>query len=238
MFELISKLAEILSSHWGGFVDGKRAGKDADVAAHLVRLLTGLQDLCVRGQQLLEMAERLVDGDDSPELSAEFVRLLDEQAQAVDGIRSQLDGSQTVLATIDADFYLDLAPLVDKKSGLLTRWCQQVARSHFSTTTLFFLPANDVTRIVDAGRSDTNGLGIHRPEYTVALAESIRSIGARAVRDIRQAPVSTREQVNTEIATARADLAGVRDYCSTLLSAIQETVGTEAMAMLRRKALR
>ncbi|WP_407285627.1 hypothetical protein [Streptomyces sp. BP-8] len=62
MFGLISKLAEILSSHWGRILSGRQLGRDADVARHLVRVVEALQDICVRGERLLVLAEKLLDG--------------------------------------------------------------------------------------------------------------------------------------------------------------------------------
>lgn len=76
MFGLISKLGEILSSYWGRFLDGKRLNRDADVARHLVFVLEALQDLCVRGERLLVLAEHLLDGDGSSQTTAKFARIL------------------------------------------------------------------------------------------------------------------------------------------------------------------
>lgn len=239
MFGLISKLAEILSSYWGRFLDGKRLDQDADVASHLVRLIEALQDLCVRGQQLLALAERLLDGG-SPETSAEFGELLGAQAQAVDGLQSVLEVSKRLLATVDARFYLDLAPLVDAKSGLLARWARQASLGRFSTTTLFFLPADDLTCLLEAGQAcaSPDGLAAERTTWVVAVADSIRDIRSREVRDIRVATVGAEEQVRVDIASARSDLKRAEEYCSTLLAATETAVGPEAMARLRRKLLR
>lgn len=239
MFGLISKLAEILSSYWGRFLDGRRLDQDADVASHLVRLVVALQGLCVRGEQLLVLAERLLDGDGSSQASAEFGGLLGEQARAVDGLRSVLDESKGLLATIDARFYLDLAPLVDAKSGLLARWSRQASLGRFSTTTLFFLPADDLERLIEAGRAGASpdGLEVERARYVVALADSIRDVRSREVRDIRLASTDAQEQVRADIRSARADLDRAKDCCSTLLGATETAVGPEAMARLRRKLL-
>jgi hypothetical protein len=240
MFGLISKLAEILSSYWGRFLDGKRLDQDTDVASYLVRLIEALQDLCVRGQQLLALAERLLDGG-SPETSAEFGRLLGAQAQAVDGLQSVLGESRMLLATVDARFYLDLAPLVDSKSGLLARWGRQATLGRFSTTTLFFLPADDLARLLEAGQACASPDGLlaaERTTWVVAVADGIRDIRSREVRDIRFAAVGAEEQVRADIASARADLKRAEEYCSTLLGATETAVGPEAMARLRRKLLR
>ena len=238
MFGLISKLAEILSSYWGRFLDGKRFDQDADVARHLVRLVVALQDLCVRGEQLLVLAERLLDGEGSSETSAKFAWILDEQAQAIDNLRSVLDESKGLLATVNTRFYIDLAPLVDTKSGLLARWGRQASLSRFSTTTLFFLPADDVTRLIDAGRASASPNGLdERASYVVATADTIRDIRSREVRDIRVATVGAHEQVRRDITSARADLERAKDYCSTLLGATETAVGPEPMARLRRELL-
>lgn len=239
MFGLVSTLAEILSSYWKRFLDGKHLDKDAAVARHLVRIVAALQDLCVRGERLLVLAERLLDGDGAPETSAEFTSVLGEQTQAVDELRSTLNGARSLLATIDAQFYLDLAPMVDAKSGLLARWHRQASLSGFSTTTLFFLPADDLTRLIAAGRAGAgpDGLDLERTTYVVAIADSLRNARSREVRDIRLATKGVQDQLRTEIASARADLTRTKHYCSDLLGATETAVGPEAMARLRRKLL-
>lgn len=237
MFGLISKLAEILSSYCERFLDGKRLGQDAEVARHLVHLVVALQDLCLRGEQLLVLAEQLLDGDKSAETSARFEGILREQARAVSDVREAIGKSKELLATIDARFYLDLAPLVDAKSGLLTRWERQAALSRFSTTTLFFLPGDGLVRLIEAGRASTgsDGLDRDRGAYVAAAADSIREVRTREVRDIRLATADAREQVQGDISSARADLERAKDYCSTLLGATETAIGSDAMARLRRE---
>jgi hypothetical protein len=143
------------------------------------------------------------------------------------------------MATIDAQIYLDLAPMVDQKSGLLTRWGRQATLSEFSTTTLFFLPADDLSRLIEVGRASAgpDGLDVERTTYVVAIADSVRNTRSREVRDIRLASQGVQDQVRTEIASARADLAHAKDYCLTLRGATETAVGPEAMARLRRKLL-
>ncbi|KUM73436.1 hypothetical protein [Streptomyces curacoi] len=239
MFGLISTLAEILSSHWGRLLDGRQLGRDAAVARHLMRVVVALQDLCLRGEQLLVLAAKLLDGEGTPETSAEFAGTLDQQAREVAGLRSLLDESKGLMATIDAQLYLDLAPLVDQKSGLLTRWGRQAALSEFSTTTLFFLPAGDLARLIETGRASAgpDGLDVQRTTYVVAVADSIRNTRSREVRDIRLAAQGVQDRVRAEIASARADLARAKEYCSTLRGATETAVGPEAMARLRRTLL-
>ncbi|HTU72146.1 MAG TPA: hypothetical protein VMG38_01375 [Trebonia sp.] len=239
MLGLISKLAEILSSYWGRFLDGKRLDQDADVARHLVCLVVALQGLCVRGEQLLALAGRLADGDESSRASDELGPLLAEQARAVDGLRRVLDESRGLLATIDARFYLDLAPLVDGKSGLLARWGRQASLGQFSTTTLFFLPADDLTSLIEAGRASASadGLDVERGGYVVATAGRIREARAREVRDIRRTSAVDRQQVRADITAAQADLDRAKGFCSALLGATEAAVGPEAMARLRRTLL-
>jgi hypothetical protein len=237
MLGLISKLAEILSSYWERFLDGKRLGQDAEVARHLVHLVVALQELCLRGDQLLVLAERLLDGDKSAETSARFEGVLSEQAQAVNDVREAIGESKELLATVDARFYLDLAPLVDAKSGLLTRWERQAELSRFSTTTLFFLPGDGLVRLIEAGRTIANsdGLDVERGTYVVATADSIRELRTREIRDIRRATADTKEQVRAEITSARTDLECAKDYCSKLLGATEAAIGSDAMARLRRE---
>lgn len=239
MFGLISKLAEILSSYLGRFLDGKRLGHDADVAHYVVGLVVALQSLCVRGEQILPLAEELLGSGGPSETSAEFGRLLGEQVRTVSNLRSVLDESKELLATIDVHFYLDLAPLIDAKSGLLARWDRQVSLSKFSTTTLFFLPSDDLISRIEVGRASTtpDGLDVDRSPYVVAMADSIRDLRSREVRDIRLANTAAQEQIRTDLTSARADIDRAKSCCSALLGATKATVGPDAMAKLRRGLL-
>lgn len=239
MFGLISKLAELLSAYWGRFLDGRSLDRNAEVAQHLVRVVVTIQDLCIRGERLLILAEGLFDADQSPEKSAEFTAILSEQVQSLERLQSVLDDSKTLLATVDAQFYPDMAPLIDKKSGLLVKWGQQASRGAFSTTTLFFLPSHDLIRVIEAGRASSGPYGLdgERTTYVVALAESIRNARSSEVRDIRLPTSGVQEQVRKEIVSARADLERAKNNCSALVGATETAVGSEAMARLRRKLL-
>ncbi|KAA5828426.1 hypothetical protein F1721_28720 [Saccharopolyspora hirsuta] len=236
MFELLSKLAEILSSYWERFLDGRRISQDARVAEHLVHVVVALQDVCVRGDRLLALAEGLLGDGGTPEGSAEFAATLKEQVRAVDAVRSTLDESRPLLTTVDPQFYLTLAPLVDRKSGLLTRWGRQASLSAFSTTTLFFLPAGEVARLVEIGRAiGGDGSGAERAEYVAATADSIRETRSREVRDIRRAAEGRADELRGELSAARADLARAVEHCSALYEKTEAAVGNEAMARLRRR---
>ncbi|MER7010398.1 hypothetical protein ABT324_03070 [Saccharopolyspora sp. NPDC000359] len=234
MFELFSKLAEVLSSYWDRFLDGRQVNRDARVAEHLVHVVVDLQDLCVRGERLLVLAEELLGDGGTPETAAEFTATLQEQARAVGAVRSTLEGSRALLTTVDPRFYLDLAPLVDRKSGLLTRWERQASLSAFSTTTLFFLPAGEVARLVEIGRA-IGADGADRAGYVVATAETIREIRSREVRDIRRVAGERADELRAELGAARADLAEAAERCSALCEATEAAVGSEAMTRLRRK---
>lgn len=167
----------------------------------------------------------------------EFEGLLELQVKAVGELRTALINCQALLATIDAGFYLELAPFLDTKSGLITRWSQQVWQSRFSTTTLFFLQADSLQRVVEIGRAQANpkGLNRERSAYLMAVADGIRSARSHEVRDLRHAVARNNQPtVKSEIATARADLARTRVLCGHLLAATQEAVGPEVMARLRR----
>lgn len=151
-----------------------------------------------------------------------------------------LEKSRALLATIDVEFYLELAPFLDEKSGLVTRWSQQVSQSRFSTTTLFFLPPDSLQRLVEIGRAHASPdrLGTERTDYLMAMADGIRDARSREIRDIRSAAARDNEvRVRAEITAARADLARTRGLCSRLLTATEEAVGPEAMTGLRRKLL-
>ncbi len=237
MFELVAKLAEILSAHWGRFLDGRRSAKDSEVAAHIVQVVLALQDLCVRGERLLVLAEERVGGSATPRTSAEFEGVLNDQVREIGALRLRLSDARALLTTVDPLFYPELAPVVDQKSGLLTRWSRQASLSAFSTTTLFFLPSGEVAHLVGNAATDPDD-DLDRGGSAQAVADGVRAVRARELRDIRTAAAKGAEAgVHAEIATARADLVRTKDFCAKLLGATETAVGPQAMARLRRELL-
>lgn len=233
MFTMLSKLAEILAKIGQGLLAYRRTAKDVDVAEALLRCVTALQDLRVRGEQLLALAEEMVDSAGRAE---EFAELVEEQAGAVRSLRSALVEAQALLAAVDAGIYLELVPFLDEKSGLLTRWGKQAADGPLSTTTLFFLPAEALDRVIAIGKAEVtaDGLSGERLDYLLALNNSIRSAQSHEVRDLSGAVLERRlPVVKQEIATARADLGQTKVLCEQLLAATEKAVGPEVMARLR-----
>lgn len=237
MFTMLSKLAEILAEFGYRLLAYRRTTEDADVAAAMLRCAMALQDLCVRGERLLSLAEEMVDGAARHGAAEEFADLVKQQAGAVNSLRSALVDTQTLLATVDAGIYLELMPFLDVKSGLMTRWGQQAALSRFSTTTLFFLPTETLDRAIAIWKAHAtlDGLTDERSDYLLSVTDGIRSARSREVRDLSRA-VTARHLpvVKQEIATARADLVRTKTLCGQLLAAMQEAVGSEVMARLRR----
>lgn len=187
---------------------GRRVAKDAEVATELIRMTLALQDLCVRGERLLALADEFVDGHVRPGSVEEFEGLLDRQVQAVDALRATLIDRQALLVTIDAGLYLELAPFLDTKSGLIARWSQQVSQSRFSTTTLFFLPAASLHQAIEIGQIQANrdGLNRERFDYLLAVADGIRSARSHEVRDLRRAMAPDKEaMIRSEITVAKAE---------------------------------
>ena len=174
MFGLLSTLAEMLASYGQRLFDGRRARRDIEVAAELVDVVVALQDLAVRGERLLALADSFVAGAADPGAVRTFGELLDAQLAALARLGERLRGSAALLATVDPAFGMDLAILLDGKSGLLTRWQQQMGQSRFSTTTLFLLPADAVREVFDVGRTqiDATGLDTERTEYVAASLSS------------------------------------------------------------------
>lgn len=237
MFAMLSKLAEILDRFGTGFLAARRTAKDSDVAAAVLRCATELQDLCVRGERILVLAGELAEGSARPGAAEEFGELVERQAEAVDALRSTLGDCQALLATFDPDTHLELVPLLDVKSGLLTRWGQQAAVSRYSTTTLFFLPTQTLDRVIAIGRAHATGEGLtgDRADYLLAVTDAVRSVRSREVRDMRGGVAADHlSAVRDEIAAAGAELARVKATCGQLLAAVREAVGPEVMAHLRR----
>ncbi|MFJ9082613.1 hypothetical protein ACIRL3_09360 [Streptomyces sp. NPDC102384] len=238
MFGLLSKLAELLAQFGTGIVTLRRTAQDTDVAAALLRCAVELQDLCVRGDRLLGLADDLLDGSEGPGTAQEFVRLVNVQAEAVGALRGTLVECQALMATVDAEVYVQLAPLLDAKSGLLARWQHQATMSALSTTTLFFLPRAALDEVLAVGRAHAapDGLADDRTDYLLAVGEGMRAARAREVRDLsRAAATGHAAAVRDELADARDELARAGALCRQLVDAVQEAVGPEAMARLRRQ---
>lgn len=237
MFALLSKLTEILAQFGAGFLAFKRTAEDADVAAVMLRCVVALQDLCVSGERILCLAEELVDGSVRPGTAEEFAALIERQAKTIEAMRSDLVDSRKLLATVDAGIYLELAPFLDGKSGLLTKWSQQAGSGRFSTTTLFYLPAEALDRVVAIGEAlaDADGLHFDRLDYVRAIADDVRSVKSREIRDLSRPIMASRV---AGIKEARAELERVKSMSGQLLAATQEAVGADAMARLRRSLVR
>lgn len=237
MFSMISKLAEILAKFGQSLVTYRRTAKDVDVAASMLRCVVAVQELCVRGERLLLLAGEMADGAARSGTAEEFADLVRQQAEAVETLRSVLVEARALLVTVDAGIYLDLVPFLDVKSGLMTRWGQQAALSRFSTTTLFFLPTETLDRVIAIGKAHASpdGLTGERSDYLVAVTDGIRTARTHEVRDLSRV-VTARHLpiVKQDIETARADLVRAKASCGQLLAATKETVGSEAMARLRR----
>ncbi|MEB8338329.1 hypothetical protein [Streptomyces endophyticus] len=238
MYGLLSKLAELLAQFGSGLVTLRRTAQDTDVAAALLRCAVALQDLCVRGERLLALADGLVDGADRPGAAREFVGLVQVQAEAVDSLRGTLVECQELLATVDAEVYVRLAPFLDAKSGLLTRWQQQATMSALSTTTLFFLPQAALDEVLAVGRAHatSDGLAADRTDYLLAIGDGMRAARAREVRDLSRAAATRHAPaVRDELAGARDELTRAGALCRQLVDSVKESVGPEAMARLRRQ---
>jgi hypothetical protein len=229
MFAMLSQLAEILSKLGNLVWSAQRKYKDILVADWLIRSVTDLQRLCVRGERLLMLAERATDGE--PVDADELTGLVTVQADRIESMRSTLDAGAPFLAAVDADYFLELEPFLNRKAGLLVGWTHRAKSSSLSTTTLFFLPGGTLERVLDQGSQSDRDELLH-------TADGMRAARVADVRDLskplepHQVPV-----VRTEIAAAREDLDRVKELCRQLLDATREAVGPEVMADLRRKIL-
>lgn len=237
MFALLSKLAEILAQFGNNFLASRRTAQDAEVAAVILRYAVTLQEVCVCGERILVLAGELVSGKAQPGTAEEFSELMERQAGMVETMRSDLDRDHALLLTVDAGVYLELAPFLDGKSGLLTRWGQQAGIGRFSTTTLFYLPAEALDRAIAIGKAsaDADGMKIDRSAYVVALADGARLARSREVRDLRRAVTAHRApRIREEITSARAELCRARSLSGEMLAATEKAVGADVMARLRR----
>ncbi|MBQ0894306.1 hypothetical protein KBX37_14570 [Micromonospora sp. U56] len=236
MGELLSTVVQIVSSYFTRMLDRRAVSRDAKVAAELMAVVLALQEVCLTGHRILALAGTIVSGTARPDDLTEFAATLRRQSTLVDQLRDRIETARPLLATVEVEFALSVAPFLDAKSGLLTRWQQQAATSQFSTTTLLFLPAESVTRAVAASRPrpDATSLDLDRTDFVLVVADEVRSVRRHEVRDIRTATEVERDRVLRDIEQARAGLETATALCAQLLTATRETVGPEAFAELRR----
>ncbi|MEU4473864.1 hypothetical protein [Micromonospora sp. NPDC023888] len=236
MGELLSTVVQIISSYVTRLLDRRAVAKDAKVGAHLLDVVLTLQELCLNGDRLLSLADTMISGTEPrADDQTEFAALLRRQSALINQLRSGLDASRALLATVDVDFAFAMAPFLDAKSGLLTRWQQQAAVSRFSTTTLFFLPAEAVTRAVAATPAGSStALDLERTDFVLVVADEVRGARRREVADIRAVADDERATLRGEVGQARAGLVTARELCARLLGATQEAIGPDATAQLRR----
>lgn len=236
MGELLSAVVQLVGSCLTRLLDRRVVSKDAKVAAELMAVVVALQELCLTGNRILALAGTIVSGTARPDDLTEFAAALRRQSTLVDQLRSRIETARPLLATVEVEFALSVAPFLDAKSGLLARWQQQAAVSQFSTTTLLFLPAESVTRALTASRSDAASatLDLDRTDFVLVVADEVRDVRRREVRDIRTATDAERDPVLREIEQARAGLETASALCARLLTTTRETVGPEAFAQLRR----
>ncbi|WP_435204263.1 hypothetical protein [Micromonospora sp. bgisy143] len=237
MGEVLSTVVQILHSYVTRLLDRRAVSQDAKVGSHLLEVILTLQELCLNGDRLLTLADALLsDADPRADDQAEFTALLHRQSTLITQLRRGIDDARALLATVDVDFAFAMAPFLDGKSGLLTRWQQQAALSQFSTTTLFFLPAEAVTRVVAArpAASTSSELGRNRTDFVLVMADEVRNARRREVADIRAVADDERVTVRREVEHARAEIDAARVLCGRLLTATQEAIGPEATARLRR----
>ena len=240
MYALLAKLAEILSDYGSRFLEGAKARGDTAVAASMAQCLLALQDICVRGELILRRASSFLDGPVDDQAAAELADLVAAQSRALEELQKLLGEQKALLATIDPGLYLELAPLLDNKSGLLTRWQQQASQSGFSTTTLFFLPREDLQRVLEVGRAQTTpaGLDPERTGYLLVVADTLRAVRSGEIRDIRRVTGQQGDRLASELRAARSDLERAKALCGELLASTERAVGPEALAGLRRKQAR
>lgn len=239
VFTLAAKLMEIVAQAAFRLLDARTLARDTQVARVLLAIIVALQELCVRGNRLLGLARQLADGGADEATGAAFDRLLNEQVAAIGSLRGTLDAARPLLASVDAQVYPALAPFLDEKSGLLTRWEQQRRTSTFSTTTLFFLDGAAVEHLASAAsaQATVDGLVGDRGDFVLTVADTVRQVRATEVRDIRAPGPGGADRLGPEIDRAQAELDRALGICTDLLASIEAAVGEQTMARLRRELL-
>ncbi|MBQ0994341.1 hypothetical protein [Micromonospora sp. H61] len=237
MGELLSTMVQIISSYVTRVLDRRAVSQDAKVGAELLEVALTLQELCVNGERLLALADTLISSDEPrADDQSEFAALVRRQSTLINQLRGGIAHSRALLATVDVDFAFAMAPFLDGKSGLLSRWQQQAALSQFSTTTLFFLPAEAVTRLVAGSPAayTATALARNRTDFVLMVTNEVQNARRREVPDIRAVANDESETLLREVGHARSEIEAARVLCGRLLMATQEAIGADATARLRR----
>ncbi|MDI1461654.1 hypothetical protein QEZ54_11780 [Catellatospora sp. KI3] len=240
MFGLAASILEILYNATTRLLDKREVSRDGGVARALLELVLLLQEISVRGNRILGLARRFADRTADDATAGQFDQALQEQVATLTELRTAVAGARPLLATVDPAVYLQLAPFLDAKSGLLTRWEQQRRTSGFSTTTLFFLDHEAIDRVAATGRegATVDGLAADRADLVMAIADTIRQARTTEVRDIRRLDEAQSVRLLAEIGGAQTDLDRAGELCVQLLASIEAAVGSTGMASLRRDLLK
>ncbi|CAM3245409.1 hypothetical protein [Stackebrandtia soli] len=233
MFEMFSKLAEILVGLLDGVRRRREIGKDAVLAQWLFGVVDQLLDVCVRGERILGELDAWLNGQG---VDGHLPELLRSQSVAVELLRRDLDASRALLGSVSANAFLTLAPLVDEKSGLLSRWAQQVTQAVHSSTAVFFLPG-DVLESVLRLASESDAFDGDRIEYVVVLGQCIREAKSQEVRDLRSVAATEHQRLEADVRAARERLQKTRECCVAMVSDLEQSIGSEPVAVFRRKLI-
>jgi hypothetical protein len=196
---------------------------DPQARAGLLEMVVELQAVYVDGRTILRVIDTAgedADGPSKPNRSDELSVLIVRQVERLRRLRSLLTQQHRLLTSVSATSFTRLAPLIDEKSGLLTRWLQQAQQSLTSSSTVFFLPRTVVDAAV-ATIPSADGSDPHwdRDAYLKLTTKAFRELRRSELRDIGMIANPRPERtarIRVDTAAARTELEAIRRQVDAL----------------------
>src|SRR3989442_1335323 len=143
MYELIRFTLEKIINGISWAIDHHKFGKDTKIGSELLDLFERMQDIYLIGTRIVDALERMAgDGSPSEAQSAgndNLEQLLQQQLTNIERLQGSIERVRRVISTVDSDLFVALRPLLDRKSGFLTRLLQEGQLSQRSSTFVFYL---------------------------------------------------------------------------------------------------
>ncbi|HEX3068311.1 MAG TPA: hypothetical protein VHX14_07030 [Thermoanaerobaculia bacterium] len=191
MFELIRFALEKITSGISWAIDHRRVGKDREVGAALLGLFERMQDVYVVGLRIVDELESYTNDELPPDANnignERLADLLREQFENVAGLVDAIERSRRVISTFDADLFAEIAPLLDRKSGLLMRLLQEGRLSQRSSTFIFYLDHATIENLASTGISQA---------FRRQLSVEVNNLRRDEVRDITRPTAIDRDRLD------------------------------------------
>ena len=179
MFELIRFALEKTIEGIVWALNQHKVGKDRQIGLELLDLFECMQNVYVVGNRLVDALEDLVSRDASAESNdlnrGSVPLLLQEQFRNIDRLVAAIESSRRALSAVNGSMFVELTPLLDRKSGLLTKLLQESKMSNLSSTAVFYLEYKHIESL--AGKTIND-------EFRRELSNQVNALRAVEIRDV------------------------------------------------------